>query len=102
MPRIEVTVVATSKPAPLVADPKFKPTVPIALPLRSASSSSHGTTRGGDSVRAPTETDRRARSNVDLPAVECGLLQQLEDLLLDAVGLRERRDTGLGEHLILG
>jgi hypothetical protein len=31
---IEATVVLTSKPAPLVGDPKFSPTVPIASSVR--------------------------------------------------------------------
>ena len=44
----------------------------------------------------------RAAPLRDRPVALQGLLEELEDFLLDAVGLGQSADTGLGEDLVLG
>src|SRR5215469_1416249 len=98
------TVALTSNPAPLVGDPKFSPTVPMPVSVFPACSRMPIPPLSGLEPSHAVETTKRA-STRDAPsgyaARAAFLLEQLRHLLLDAVGLRQRRDAGLAQDLVL-
>ena len=122
------TVELTSKPAPLVGEPKLSPTVPMVASLEDWSSLTSKWTGNGlentddavcitfqvkqprASLRTPSVGERTAlrggcwsrRQRQEAAAGDQRLLQQLGDFLLHAVGLGQGGDAGLAQDLVLG